>query len=92
MAGMTQLPCSRCGLATTLREEKADRIIEDGGAPTFECEVCRSLGGRALVPLLKARGKEREAALVAFRASPPGSVLFNAGLMRRGVPQYGYKS
>jgi hypothetical protein len=72
--------CDRCGNSVKLGQNTDVR-------PEFvECVVCRSLGARALVPLLKDPTPE---ALAAFRASPPGSVLFDVGLMRRNLPKYG---
>lgn len=79
-------PCSRCGNSVKVEGTKAETF----DSTTLECVVCKSLGDRAIVPLLRTKpGAERDAALEKFRASPPGSVLFNVGLMRRGVPQYG---
>ncbi len=75
------VPCSRCGVSFKLREDTD--VVPD----FVECVVCKSLGARALVPLLRNPTPE---AVAAFKASPPGSVLFKVGLMRRGLPEYGY--
>jgi len=87
MTAMTEVTCYRCGRDDRLRDEVAAKYeLGQPGHGTYECPVCRSLGGRALVPLLRNPTPE---AFAAFWASPPGSVLFNVGLVRRGLPQYG---
>ena len=70
----TKHPCHRCGNA----------VVVKGGfdAPDqVECRVCKMLGDRALVPLLRNPSKE---ALRRFQAAPKGSVLFEQQLEARG--------
>lgn len=49
------------------------------------CGLCRQLGPRSIVRLLATprNTPEFEEALAAFRASPPGSVLFERGIAER---------
>ena len=86
MTASMPIACSGCGNESWLHGETVMRMIDDGRDKTYECGTCVILGDRSLVKLLRDPTPER---IAAFRASPPGSVLFAESLRKRGIPLYG---
>ena len=54
------------------------------------CAVCRQLGDRSLVVLLKSEKTPER--IAAFRAAPSGSVAFARGLRDRGIRDEAYEA
>lgn len=85
MAGSATIRCSRCGNNTGINGDLLTELEYRDEVKTFVCSLCEMLGPRSLVVLLKTprNTPEFEQSLAAFRASPPGSVLFDEAIKAR---------